>query len=363
MPNLPLLCQFIDGVVNVPVDPLGELLAERSPLSARDRIAKEKVLILTKDYDPEANLVGINLRSRGIDFVRLNVNDVPHKFRIIYSVTPESHAGIKISIGNQVLEASEIQVILLRYFDIQEMNYSSFDEPARTFSLQQWEDAFQILQNNIYCQWISDPYASMKAADRIKQLLTARELSLAIPATLITNDAGEARDFYHSLSGNVVLKAIHHHSIEANGKVYYMFTHELLDNELARFDDLVHAPCILQEKITKKHDLRVTVVGTKVFATQIDSLRNNNGHIDLHRCDLAQLGFKTKELDDATHKACVEFIKALGLRYGAIDFVVDQKNDQPIFLELNPTGDWYWIERKTGQSITKSMVDLIEELF
>jgi glutathione synthase/RimK-type ligase-like ATP-grasp enzyme len=362
MPNLPFLCQFMDGIVNVPVDPLNDFLAERS-LSPTDRVEKEKVLILTKDYDPEANLVGINLRIRGIDYVRLNVNDVPHRLRIRYSVNPGSHLRIEITVGKQILETSEIQVILLRHFDTQDMNYYSRDEPARIFSLQQWEDAFQILQNNLNCEWISDPYANRQAGDRIKQLLTARDLGLAIPTTMITNDPSEARDFYHSFSGNVVLKAIHHHSIQANGKIYYMYTHELLDEELARLDDLVYAPCILQQKLIKKSDLRVTVVGTEVFATQIDSPMNSNGHVDLHRCPLPQLSFKTKELDDTTCRACVKFIQALGLKYGAIDFVEDEKNDQPIFLELNPTGDWYWIERKTGQSITKAMVDLIEELF
>jgi glutathione synthase/RimK-type ligase-like ATP-grasp enzyme len=362
MPNLPFLCQFIDGIVNVPVDPFSDFLAERS-LSPRDRVAKEKVLILTKDYDVEASLVGINLRSRGIDFVRLNVNDVPHRLRIRYSLNPGSHLRIEITVGKQILETSDIQVILLRHFDTREMNYYFHDELARTFSLQQWEDAFQILQNNLNCEWISDPYANRQAGDRIKQLLTARDLGLAIPATLITNDPSEARDFYHSFSGNVILKAIHHHSIEANGKVYYMFTHELLDEELARLDDLVHAPCILQQHLIKKSDLRVTVVGSEVFATQIDSPMSSNGNVDLHRCPLPQLSFRTKELDDTTRRACVKLIHSLGLRYGAIDFVIDGKNDQPIFLELNPTGDWYWIERKTGQSISKAMVDLIEKLF
>jgi glutathione synthase/RimK-type ligase-like ATP-grasp enzyme len=360
MPNPPFLCQFVDGIVSVPFDPLGDFLAERS-LSPRDRVAKEKVLILTNDYDPEANLVGINLRSRGIDYVRLNVNDIPHRLRIRYSVNPKSHLRIDVSLGNQI-ETSEIRVILLRHFHIREMNYF-VDEPARTFSIQQWEDAFQILQNNLSCEWISDPYANMQAGDHVKQLLTARDLGLAIPATLITNDPSEARDFYHSFSGNVVLKAIHHHSTQVNGKVYFMFTHELIDEELGRLDDLVHAPCILQQKLVKKFDLRVTVVGTKVFATQIDSKKNSNGHIDLHRCGHPQLSFRTKELDDITSRACVKFIQALGLKYGAIDFVVDEKNDQPIFLELNPTGDWRWIESKTGQPITKAMVDLIEELF
>ena len=51
-------------------------------------------------------------------------------------------------------------------------------------------------------------------------------------------------------------------------------------------------------------------------------------------------------------------MKSLGLQYGAIDFIVD-KNDHLIFLEVNPTGDWYWIEDQVNLPITKAVVDLI----
>ena len=360
MSHVPFLCQFIDCKANVPSDPLGEFLAQSS-LSPTDRAAKEKVLILTNDYDPESNLVAINLRSRGVDCLLLNVNDVPRRLRCKYSLNPALPLGVEVSVGN-LIETSEIKVILLRHFDLREMNYFS-DEPSRTFSIQQWEDAFQIFQNNSSCEWISDPCASKQASDRIKQLLTARKFGMSIPHTVITNDPSEARDFYHLFSGKVILKALRHHSIEVDGKLYLMFTHELINEDLPRLDDLIYAPCILQQKLAKKFDLRVTVVGKQVFATQIDSLKNNKADVDIHRYDLSHLSFKIIELDSTTSKACINFIQKLGLRYGAIDFVVDEKNDQPFFLELNPAGDWYWIEKKTRQPITRAMVDLIEQLY
>ena len=51
----------------------------------------------------------------------------------------------------------------------------------------------------------------------------------------------------------------------------------------------------------------------------------------------------------------------LGLKYGAFDFILDEKN-QAYFLEINPTGDWYWIEHDTKMPITDTMVNLIESL-
>ena len=76
-------------------------------------------------------------------------------------------------------------------------------------------------------------------------------------------------EFYQHHDGQIVLKAVHHHRIEIEGKVYSMYTHSLTKDDLSRLDDLIYAPCILQERLDKKSELRVTVVGEKVFAGRI----------------------------------------------------------------------------------------------
>ena len=54
-------------------------------------------------------------------------------------------------------------------------------------------------------------------------------------------------------------------------------------------------------------------------------------------------------------------IKSLGLSYGAIDFLIDE-DGKLNFLEINPTGDWMWIERQTKLPVTKAVVDLIKKM-
>lgn len=67
------------------------------------------------------------------------------------------------------------------------------------------------------------------------------------------------------------------------------------------------------------------------------------------------------KLDNATEEACLKIMNKFDLKYGALDFVLDDKN-QLYFLEVNPTGDWYWIERDTKMPITDTFVSLIENL-
>ena len=356
--NQPFLCHFIDKIENVQIkDPLRDILAERSIPDKNS--TKKKVLILTSDYDPEANLVGIGLRNRGIDYVRLNPDYVPCQIRVSYIIGQDFDLAVKFTIRKQLHETSGISAVLLRNFDIGEKNYD-MSEPALTFSLQQWNNAFETLQSNLECEWISSPQATLQASNRAKQLSVAKAVGFNIPDTLITNDPDAARDFYHCHDGEVVIKGLRHHSVVVQGKMYSMFTRRIFMKDLSRLDYLLYAPCILQEQLPEKSELRVTVVGDDVFAAELDSYSTVRKYDDIHRA-VSDFPIRVFDLPDRIRTHCVDLIKSLGLRYGAIDFIKDD-NERMVFLEVNPTGDWYWIERKTRLSITKAMVNLIEML-
>ena len=49
----------------------------------------------------------------------------------------------------------------------------------------------------------------------------------------------------------------------------------------------------------------------------------------------------------------------LNLRYGAIDFICDQQGEL-WFLEINPNGQWAWIENLTGYPIAAAIADELE---
>lgn len=283
MPDQPFLCRFIDTIEEVPADVLGYLLAERS-LVADDASATRMVLILTNNYDPEANLVGIGLRNKGIDYVRLSIGDIPSKTRIRYKMAENSDIlKLDFSIQKRLVDSSQVSLVWLRNFDISEINVGG-DELSRIFSVQQWDLAFQILLSNLSCEWISSPLATRQAGDRGKQLSSAKAIGFDIPATIITNDPQAARDFYDYYEGDIVLKALRHHSVQLKGKVYSMYTRKILKQDLSKLDDLVHAPCILQKRLASKSELRVTVVGERVFAAELHSEATPKRYDDIIFC-------------------------------------------------------------------------------
>lgn len=48
----------------------------------------------------------------------------------------------------------------------------------------------------------------------------------------------------------------------------------------------------------------------------------------------------------------------LGLRFGALDFLVTPSGEW-YFLEVNPNGQWAWIEQETGLPISSAIADAL----
>jgi len=59
--------------------------------------------------------------------------------------------------------------------------------------------------------------------------------------------------------------------------------------------------------------------------------------------------------------AATALASAMSLRYAAFDFLI--RDGAPVFLEVNPDGDWRWAERKTPPSaVTLAVAGMLSEL-
>jgi glutathione synthase/RimK-type ligase-like ATP-grasp enzyme len=57
-------------------------------------------------------------------------------------------------------------------------------------------------------------------------------------------------------------------------------------------------------------------------------------------------------------QATRRLMQRLGLYYGAVDFVVDA-DDRHIFLEINPAGEWGWLQRDLGFPIAEAIAETL----
>ena len=100
--------------------------------------------------DLEADIVGTELLRRGIDYLRLNIEDIPHSFSICYNITQDSEPLSHIKIGASVINVSDISVVWLRNFDFALKSYDG-RQLNSTFAFQQWNDALQTLYGLLKC--------------------------------------------------------------------------------------------------------------------------------------------------------------------------------------------------------------------
>ena len=103
------------------------------------------------------------------------------------------------------------------------------------------------------------------------------------------------------------------------------------------------------------------MVNDKTFSCKISTIREKRNFSDLHKIKEKELIFSEINLGKKMEKLCIKLNRKLGLLVSSIDFV-QGKNGELLFLEINPIGDWNWIEKHTNLPITKSMFDFVNDL-
>ncbi len=202
-------------------------------------------------------------------------------------------------------------------------------------------------------QWVNDPDRDEAAGRKMDQLRLAAGLGLRVPATCMTNDPDAAREFVDARDGAVVYK-----SFSATPSTWRE-TRPVRDAELGLMDSVRLAPVIFQELVAGGRDVRVTVVGDEVFAAEIRA--DQSAYEFDFRIDTMHAPISEFRLPTDVEEGLLALLGVLGLRYGAADFRV-APDGELVFLEVNPAGQWLFVEIATGQPITAALAALLATL-
>jgi glutathione synthase/RimK-type ligase-like ATP-grasp enzyme len=194
--------------------------------------------------------------------------------------------------------------------------------------------------------WINEPRHEDAAARKPFQLHMAARAGLHIPRTVVTNNPEEAREFAESNPCGTIYKAFL--ATERDWRE----TRMLRQDELALLDRVRHAPVIFQEYIPADADLRVTIVGDRIFPAAIYT-RDGAYQYDF-RMDMDNARYEPCALPAEVEHGLHRLMDSLGLVYGAVD-MRRGLDGRYVFLEVNPSGQWRFVEEKTGQPITEAM--------
>jgi glutathione synthase/RimK-type ligase-like ATP-grasp enzyme len=316
-----------------------------------------KVLIITNKSDLTSDFVIKKLKERRIDFYRFNTDELTKSVSLSLDLSNGKYQLFD-SHSKEVKDLKDFTSIYFRRpeipsIDNKNLNIGEIDflKKEILFTL---EGIYKLLQN---AYWVSPLFSIREAENKIYQLELAKHLGFIIPETIISNSYDAVIAFYKRNNNDCIIKPIKSGLIETKSESKIIFTDTLSGIPENKYK-IESIPCFLQNCIEKQGDVRVTVVGEKVFATLIHSQNDQEARIDWRRSEKT-LTHSKLEIPLELKNKCISLLKVLNLRFGAIDFVLD-KNEKYVFLEINPNGQWAWIEKQIGYEISNEIVNLLE---
>jgi hypothetical protein len=176
-------------------------------------------------------------------------------------------------------------------------------------------------------------------AGPLEQLMLAERHQIAVPRTVITTDPGQARSILQG--SRVVVKALPGHFVEATpGRLTEVFPAVGRPPGPAS-GPRPGPPLIVQEFVEHDAELRVYYVAGQVHGFEV----SKDTPADVW---LAEDRVSVRSVDPPPRvvSATRLLAGAMQLSYGAFDFLL--RAGVPVFLEVNPDGDWRWFEIKAG---------------
>ena len=325
------------------------------------------ILIISDPVDAHVRLIEQRLKEKGARVVRLDLAEVPREAAV--SSWLEDGAPTRIAARRERgdFDLSQVTTVWFRRCHAVKPDPELAPED-KEFVNKEATAMLMSLALTLGDRFCVNPIALGMATDRgngkVSQLDVARKRGLSIPRTLATNDPEAARDFLRSCPEGAIYKPFVPPTRIEDGpggeqRVQTIFTTKLDADSLAKVEGVRFAPCLFQEYVAKKLELRVTVMGNKVFATEIHSQVSEKSAIDFRaHYDLANTPYFTHELPRDLVEKLLHVHRDLGLVFGAYDFILTPEGKY-VFLEVNQQGQFLWLEGQTGQPLLENFCELL----
>lgn len=188
------------------------------------------------------------------------------------------------------------------------------------------------------------------------QLAEATQAGLRVPKTIVTNDPAEARAFA-SRREQVIYKPLSSALPPGPDRISMLYTSVVEAEHLSSDGERIAATMhLFQERVTCAYAVRLTVIDKRLLAAAVRS-HSPSADIDW-RSDQQALTYEIVEVPADVAHGVTSLMSALGLRFGALDFLVTPEGEW-VFLEVNPNGQWAFVEQATGLPIAATIADAL----
>ncbi|MFD3497823.1 ATP-grasp ribosomal peptide maturase [Streptomyces sp. NPDC058676] len=304
------------------------------------------VLILTCEEDVTADMVVVHLHATGVPVVRLDPADLTGGVALSGEFVHGTFRG-HVSSGGRLVSLGGLRSVWVRRPGI---------PAARAAAPSAWltEEASQALYGMLRgcgARWMNHPDAARRARHKPWQLRLAQLCGLPVPATLITTFPQAAREFSERYPDLVVKPVSGAHPQDPPRAVPTSRVAPDTD-----FSAVAFGPTLLQRRVAKRADIRLTVVGERLLAAR-------KAVADGAEPDEVDVRFAPStepwcpvEVPPRVAAAARKYVEDAELAYGAFDFAEDADGTW-WFLECNQSGQFGFVEVETGQPIAHSVAE------
>lgn len=326
----------------------------------------KQILILTDKRDTHPTSVVNLMNERGIPVFRLNTEAlmVDYSFAWVHynGKTPDFY--IKNQETGQSVWGHEIKSVWYRRPDKPKLFPYTINEDVdrhNEVEANQFLNYLMYYLTDIYS--IGSHFYDKRANSKMLQSKVAVELGMKIAPTCFSNVKADILDFskeYECIS----LKCLRDHWVNGDdGNVYDLCTQKVPSSLLNKQPNEAFTQTVVfaQQYIEKKYELRITVMGPYVFTCKLDSqlLTPTTGSVDWRQGYGHGLKHEIIETTKEINSFCKQYLRRFNLNFGCFDFIVTP-NDEYVFLECNPNGQWGWIEDECHIPMSEAMVDCLD---
>jgi len=317
------------------------------------------VLIVTHSKDNECvDMLTRALERRGARAYRFDTDRFPGEIDVRVRIDGATRR-IELARGGETLELGTLTAAWHRRLSVGARLPETLERQVRTASIEESRRVVYGILASLTC-FVLDPWSRIRLGETKQlQLELARAVGLELPRTLVTNEPAAVRAFWDECRGRVVAKMMASFAVYEDGQEKVVFTNPLAEADLGALEGLRLCPMTFQERVEKARELRVTIVGQRVFTAAVDSNALQRAQTDWRREGLALIDrWEKAELPREVEEKLLRLMDALGLNYGAADFIVTPEG-RHVFLEVNPAGEFFWLERENGFAISDALAEVL----
>lgn len=302
-------------------------------------------LIVSNTIDYSTDYVCYRLEQLGKRYLRIN-RDRFGTYKMIYALEPDLLI-INIEERDYKISSDTLKSIYFRA--------PVFLRAGKTYSLEeqlyrsQWSSFIRNLIVFDDVKWVNHPVATYRAENKLYQLKCAKCIGFDVPETYV----GNSLPSNISATGSYIVKSLDTALFYDGDEELFTYSTVVMGQELLDAE-IRSAPVILQEYLRDKVDMRVTVIGDRIFPV---SITTEDGGIegDWRKIAKDRLRYTPVELPSEVCQHLLSLMRFLKLEFGGIDLAF--ADGKYYFIEVNPTGEWGWLN--SSFQIDNAIVDLL----